>query len=160
MHYKEAEIMFEVMDVDVQINGSDCGLHTVATAYELCAGNDPTGITWEHHQLRSHLQQSSHFRGKVRDLRSGIVRASFRVPIFCICRMPEGQSANMARCIKCGEWYHKTCTNTVFFEEKRAMGLRTLQIDMDMTVVYANTYDESLLITIHDRTSKLKGRIT
>ena len=37
------------------------------------------------------------------------------------------------------------------------MGLRTLQIDMDMTVVYANTYDESLLITIHDRTSKLKG---
>ena len=69
----------------------------------------------------------------------------------------------MARCIKCGEWYHKTCTNTpktVFFEEKRAMGLRTLQIDMDMTVVYANTYDESLLITIHDRTSKLKGCIT
>ena len=68
MHYKEAEIMFEVMDVDVQINGSDCGLHAVATAYELCAGNDPTGITWEHDQLRSHLQQSSHFQGKVRDL--------------------------------------------------------------------------------------------
>ena len=71
MHYKEAEIMFEVMDVDVQINGSDCGLHAVATAYKLCAGNDPTGITWEHDQLRSHLQrdkQSSHFRGKVRDL--------------------------------------------------------------------------------------------
>ena len=31
MHYKEVEIMFEVMDVDVQINGSDCGLHAVAT---------------------------------------------------------------------------------------------------------------------------------
>jgi len=33
------------MDVDLQISGSDCGLHAVATVYELCAGNDPTGIT-------------------------------------------------------------------------------------------------------------------
>jgi len=45
MYYKEAEIVLEVTDVDLQISGSDCGLHAVATAYELCAGNDPTGIT-------------------------------------------------------------------------------------------------------------------
>jgi len=37
--------------------------------------------------------------------------------------MPEGWSANMARYIKCGEWYHKTCTNTPksFLKKKRAM---------------------------------------
>ena len=126
MHYKEAEIMFEVMDVDVQINGSDCGLHAVATAYELCAGNDPTGITWEHDQLRSHLQRCLEREAMKPFPRkgqrpSGIVRASFRVPIFCICRMPEGRSTNMARCVKCGEWYHKTCTNipkTVFSRKR------------------------------------------
>jgi len=55
MHYKEAEIVLEVMDVDLQISSSDCSLHAVATAYELCAGNDPTGITWEHDKLRPHL---------------------------------------------------------------------------------------------------------
>ena len=33
------------MDVDFQISGSDCSLHAVATAYKLCAGNNPTGIT-------------------------------------------------------------------------------------------------------------------
>ena len=42
MHYKEAEIVLEVMDVDLQISSSDCSLHAVATAYELCAGNDST----------------------------------------------------------------------------------------------------------------------
>ena len=47
--------MLEVMAVDLQISGSDCGLRAVATVYELCAGNDPTGITREHDQLRSHL---------------------------------------------------------------------------------------------------------
>ena len=41
----EAEFELEVMDVDFQVNGDDCGLHAIATTYELCAGNDPTGIT-------------------------------------------------------------------------------------------------------------------
>jgi len=36
MCYKEAEIMLEVMDVDLQISGSDCGLHAVITLYKLC----------------------------------------------------------------------------------------------------------------------------
>ena len=40
MHYKEAGIVLEVMDVDLQISRSDCSLHAVATVYELCAGND------------------------------------------------------------------------------------------------------------------------
>ena len=51
-YYKEVQIVLEVTDVDLQISGS---LHAVATAYELCAGNNPTGITWEHDQLHSHL---------------------------------------------------------------------------------------------------------
>ena len=42
---QEAELVLEVMDVDLQVNGDDCGLHAIATAHELCAGNDPTGIT-------------------------------------------------------------------------------------------------------------------
>ena len=47
----------EVMVADLQINDTDCGLHALAMAYELCAGNDPTGITWEHEQLRPHLKR-------------------------------------------------------------------------------------------------------
>ena len=52
MRCQEAELVLEAMDVDLQVNGDDCGLHAIATAHELCAGNDPTGITWQHDQLR------------------------------------------------------------------------------------------------------------
>ena len=52
MRCQEAELVLEVMDVDLQVNGDNCGLHAIATAHELCAGNDPTGITWQHDQLR------------------------------------------------------------------------------------------------------------
>ena len=34
MRYKEVEMVLEVMDVGLQISGSDCGLHAVVTAYE------------------------------------------------------------------------------------------------------------------------------
>ena len=128
MRYKEAEIVLEVMDADLQINDTDCGLHALAMAYELCAGKDPTGITWEHEQLRPQLkrclerEEIDPFPRKGQRP-SGNVRQSVRTPIFCICRMPEGRSANMARCIKCGEWFHKTCTNipkTVFSRQRES----------------------------------------
>ena len=84
--------MLEVMDVDLHISGSDCGLHAVAAASELCADNDPTGrvrcITWEHNQLQSHLQRClerleaiNPFLRKVQRP-SGTVRASIQTPIF------------------------------------------------------------------------------
>ena len=56
MRCQEAELVLEVIDIDLQVNGDDCGLHTIATAYELCSGNDPTGITRQHDQLWSHPQ--------------------------------------------------------------------------------------------------------
>ena len=46
MHYKEAEI--------VCLKSWMLTFRSVAV-YELCAGNDPIGITWEHDQLRSHV---------------------------------------------------------------------------------------------------------
>jgi len=47
MHYKEAEIVLEVMDVDLQISSNDGSLLAMATAYKLCAGNDPTEMPRE-----------------------------------------------------------------------------------------------------------------
>lgn len=123
---QEAELVLEVMDVDLQINGDDCGLHAIATAYELCAGNDPTGIIWQHNQLRSHLQACLEkqvmkpFPKKSRRP-SGIVRASFHIAVFCVCRMPEERSAKMAQCLECREWFHQSCENIpkAVFSRKR-----------------------------------------
>ena len=65
MHCQEAELVLEVMDVDLQVNSDDCGLHAIATPYELCAGNDPTGITRQH--ARSTLVTSSTMCGEASD---------------------------------------------------------------------------------------------
>ena len=118
--------MFDVMDMDQQVNADDCGLHAAATAYELCAGNDPTGIQWQHELLRTHLkecleQQLMKPFPRADPRPSRVIRASIAVPLYCTCRMPEGRSAKMAQCTKCDEWFHQTCSNIprVFFLKKR-----------------------------------------
>jgi len=73
----------EVMAVDLQISGSDCGLHAVTTVYELCAGNDPTGITST--SLTSlempEREAIKPFRGKVRD-QVALLGLQFEPPFF------------------------------------------------------------------------------
>jgi len=79
MRYKEAEIVLEVMDVGLQISGSDCGLHAVVTAYEAMTQLALHGSTINF--AHAHLQQSSHFRGKVRDL-VVLLGLQFKPPFF------------------------------------------------------------------------------
>ena len=121
MHCKEAKLVLEVMDVDLQVNGDDCGLHAIATAYELRAGNDPTGITRQHDQLWSDLQACLEKQvmkpfPKKAQRSSGLVRALIRIAIFCVCSMPEEQSAKTAQCLQ------------QFFEKERAMDLKITNI--------------------------------
>ena len=125
-----------------------------------CGSNNVWALCWQwpnwHHMgTRSTLltplempreKQSSHFRGKVRDL-----VASIQTPIFfafAVCQK-DSRSANMARNIKCGEWYHKTCTNipkTVISRRRETWACKTVnRCDCIM-----HTYDESLLNIIHD----------
>ena len=42
LHTPLPEITLHVMNIEQQSNGSDCGLYVIATALEVCAGNDPT----------------------------------------------------------------------------------------------------------------------
>ena len=111
---KEAKLVIETMMMDQQVNGDDCGLHAVASAYELCAGKDPTSIKWKHNELRSHLltclenEQMKPFP-KAGRRRDGVVASSVQFSLFCICRMPENRSSKMAQCLSCGEWFHQSC---------------------------------------------------
>ena len=125
MHCEEPVLLLQVMDVEPQINGDDCGLHAAAAAYELCVGDDPTGIKWKPKELRAHLKQSlqtqkmqSFPRTGLRP--SGIVRNSVAVPLHCICRMPEKRSAKMAKCSKCTCFTRHVCAFLrPFFSKKR-----------------------------------------
>ena len=43
------------MNVDGQLNLTDCGVYAIAYATHLAHGLDPTSSLWHHNKMRSHL---------------------------------------------------------------------------------------------------------
>lgn len=88
-----------MLDVEKQGNKSDCGVLSIAIAYDLCSRQDPA------------LENNSFTRFPVAGERTGgvSVKSSEVVDLFCSCRMPEEEDINMALWDECQEWYHKHC---------------------------------------------------
>ncbi len=51
-------LKISLMDVARQINSSDCGVLAIAIAYDLCAGDDPLAVDYDHSRTRAHLRES------------------------------------------------------------------------------------------------------
>ena len=51
--YKKITVNF--VNVQIQDNGSDCGIYSLAFATSLCCGDDPSKIHFVSHKLRKHL---------------------------------------------------------------------------------------------------------
>ena len=60
LHTPLPEITLHVMNIEQQSNGSDCGLCVIATALEVCAGNDPTTGS---EKMRPHLEKCLKLKG-------------------------------------------------------------------------------------------------
>lgn len=37
------------------------------------------------------------------------VTKSFKIPLYCICRLPDNREKKMGKCTECKEWFHKSC---------------------------------------------------
>ena len=49
------QLVVRMMDVGRQSNGSNYGLLAIAFAYDICSGNDPCKIKYDHRSIRQHL---------------------------------------------------------------------------------------------------------
>ncbi len=104
------DLLFE--DVDMQPNGTDCGLYSLAFATTLCSGGDPVKLHYKGAQMRNHLMGclekgvAQPFPATRRGARRP--RNITTVEIYCHCRMPEGK-VKMVQCIACREWFHEHC---------------------------------------------------
>ena len=49
------QLVVRMMDVGRKSNGSDCGVLALAFAYDICSGNDPCKIKYDHRSMRQHL---------------------------------------------------------------------------------------------------------
>ena len=53
-----SSLRIHMMDVGRQTNSSDCGVLSVAIAYDLCSGDDPATVVYDHSRIREHLKTS------------------------------------------------------------------------------------------------------
>ena len=118
------KLTVRLMDVRRQSNGFDCGVIAIAFAYDICSGNDPCKIKYDHRSIRQHLADCleicsiSRFQ-VVGECSTVGIRHIQSVDLHCSCRLPvEGDK--MAECDVCKSWYHQYCMdipNSVFGDE-------------------------------------------
>lgn len=112
---KEPSVTINVIDVQYQAGGCDCGLFAAAMAYDLCSGIDPYLRNYDQSRMREHLRScfeqcelaSFPEASSQNQRRQTRLVGQVTHKIFCICRLPETQP--MACCDACGTWYHQGC---------------------------------------------------
>ena len=108
---------FDIVNVQCQPNGSDCGLFAIAFATELVHDQDPALCHFDTTCLRQHLLNSFdrdqldrfpllHTR---RIPLGRKLKKSQKEKIYCICRTVNDVTRSMIQCSQCGRWYHHDC---------------------------------------------------
>ena len=55
VYSKLPEMKIVMMDVEQQTNGSDCGVLSIAYAFDICSGLNPCVVRFDHSRIRQHL---------------------------------------------------------------------------------------------------------
>ena len=57
LHCSKTEVTVNIMQLQQQSNGSDCGVYAIACAASLCNGDEPSDQCWDEKKLRLHRLQ-------------------------------------------------------------------------------------------------------
>ena len=102
-----------MMDVEKQSNGSDCGVLSIAYAFDICSDLNPCEVRFDPSRIRQHLatslQKCQVSRFPTVGERKSVTRKPKTVELHCSCRMPEEEGFQMAMCDSCHVWYHRHC---------------------------------------------------
>ncbi len=128
LNHTSPSITINVIGVQPQYGGSDCGLFAISMALDLCLGLDPFKQKVVQDSMREHLlfcfeeQKMSPFPKVTRKGLEKMTRivTSVTFGIYCICRGIENMP--MVMCDWCNEWFHPSCLPvkipTKFFTNK------------------------------------------
>lgn len=106
-----AAITVKFVDMKKQHGSYDCGVYAIAYATALSYGQDPASHHYNQENMRTHLRSCVLARKlKVFPHKaisaSGCFRSIEKVPVFCLCRMPEIDRLPVIECSICQEWFH------------------------------------------------------
>ena len=59
LHCSKSDVTVNIMQLQQQSNGSDCGVYAIACAASLCNGDEPSDQCWDEKKLCLHLLQCS-----------------------------------------------------------------------------------------------------
>ena len=79
-------------------------------------GPSPSKLIFDENAMRPHLvkclQDGKFTMFPVRKRsRKGAMKATRKIPIYCVCRMPSVGGAAMIQCSNCQEWFHIHCVS-------------------------------------------------
>lgn len=109
-------VTLRYMNVQHQDGTSDCGLFALAFATAIYIGTDPTSVTFNQRQMRTHYLNCIQ-KGHIEQFPLSRSRRPIYRPIkedmfevHCHCRMPHDNEERMIFCNGiCKKWYHETC---------------------------------------------------
>ena len=117
MFCPSSPLCLNYMDVTQQRNGYDCGIFSIAYAYDICRGKDPCQVDYNHKSIRRHLATCFEKKNITKFPSVGDrsivnrIRYSELIDLYCVCRMPEkceGEE-DMVECELCRIWFHQKC---------------------------------------------------
>lgn len=106
MIIQEQTMGINVINCKHQKGGYNCGLFSIAYATYLCFGNDPSMKDYSQKSMRNHLlsclaeNEMRPFPSEERNMQKRVTR-SFKIPLFCICRLPDNREEKMGKYEEC-----------------------------------------------------------
>ena len=116
---QSSELVLEIVRVQQQMNGVDCGLFAIAFATSISSGAYPVNTVYGTKEMRPHINcienEELTLFPEVKGKRTLLCKpAKHLVELFCSCRRPwfrYTEEDDMVECNSCKEWFHQKCEN-------------------------------------------------
>ena len=99
-----------------QEGGIDCGVFSIANAYNAAMGKSAKDITYDSQQMRSHLQhcfEAKEWSTFPQTQNSAVIircnPKEVTIELYCTCGLPETYDSQMVLCAECQKWFHLKC---------------------------------------------------
>ena len=111
---RDGQMMVTVVPVQQQKGSTDCGVYSIAAAYNAALGKNLREVTYDPDKMRAHLEKCfesekfSPFPPANEPVRRCSLKHLF-VQVYCTCSLPESYDSRMIECEVCQKWFHFKC---------------------------------------------------